>query len=258
MLFSLVSVVSIIWWCRLRRLCSMSAPLGRAFAYAALLLGAQSLAFSQTIQQFSDVGPDRPFFDDVNIMKMRGITDGCNSGVFCPDQYLTRGQMAVLIIRQLYYHINFATRDPNVFLHNSTPYFTDVPPSHQFFRYIQRLRELGITTGCTQTTFCPDDLVSNYQVAIFSVRTKQLIDTSSPMQVGTMNNSMTCPSDFSCYPHFADVPSSAWFFSWGSKVKRTDVARDYLISGLFKRSVLCVNTDSTWSDGDVCNARRTQ
>lgn len=30
------------------------------------------------------------------------------------------------------------------FTYPTTPYFTDVPPSHPFFRFIQKVRELGI------------------------------------------------------------------------------------------------------------------
>lgn len=55
--------------------------------------------------------------------------------MFCPDDTLTRGQMAKFLMIALY---------GDNFSYNPTPYFTDVPPSHLLFKYIQRLRQDNI------------------------------------------------------------------------------------------------------------------
>ena len=54
----------------------------------------------------------------------------------------------------------------------ATPYFEDVPESHPFFAQIQRMKERGITNGCSANPprFCPDDTVTRGQLAAFLVR----------------------------------------------------------------------------------------
>jgi len=51
-----------------------------------------------------------------------------------------------------------------------TPRFTDVPTTHQFAGEVLGLDELGITTGCTTTEFCPTGQVTRGEMAAFLVR----------------------------------------------------------------------------------------
>jgi len=76
---------------------------------------------------------------------------------------VTRGIMAVLIIRARY-----GVVPPSSY--PSTPYFTDVTPSHPYFPWIQKMKQFGITSGCTATTYCPDDPVTRGQMAVFIMR----------------------------------------------------------------------------------------
>src|SRR5689334_11691155 len=50
---------------------------------------------------FADVPTNHPFFQFVEALASSGITAGCGSGNFCPDQPLTRGQMAVFLAKAL-------------------------------------------------------------------------------------------------------------------------------------------------------------
>lgn len=54
----------------------------------------------------------------------------------------------------------------------ATPYFDDVPESHPFFAQIQRMKERGITNGCSANPprFCPDETVTRGQLAAFLIR----------------------------------------------------------------------------------------
>lgn len=71
---------------------------------ALLVLGALILiavpttlfAFSQI---FNDVPPGSQFYDDINAIAMAGITTGCGSGNYCPDDYVTRKAMAAFMHR---------------------------------------------------------------------------------------------------------------------------------------------------------------
>ena len=55
-----------------------------------------------------------------------------------------------------------------------TPRFDDVPPDHVFAGEVLGLDELGITTGCTATDFCPDRPVTRAEMAAFLVRSLDL------------------------------------------------------------------------------------
>jgi len=46
---------------------------------------------------FNDVPTNHPFFQFVEALAASGITAGCGGGNFCPDNPLTRGQMAVFL-----------------------------------------------------------------------------------------------------------------------------------------------------------------
>ena len=56
----------------------------------ALVLGAIS---------FSDVPPSNPFSADIQALAAAGVTTGCGNGKFCPDDYVTREQMAAFMNR---------------------------------------------------------------------------------------------------------------------------------------------------------------
>ncbi|MBS1825969.1 MAG: S-layer homology domain-containing protein [Acidobacteria bacterium] len=137
---------------------------------ASFLMRAMSLAapggssFTSSAPYFDDVPPTHPAYLAIQAIRAAGITFGCTAipSNYCPDTPLTRGQMAALIVRAKVQSDNFA--------YNGTPYFTDVPATHPFFRHIQKLRDLGVTLGCTTTTFCPDAPNTRGEMAAFIVR----------------------------------------------------------------------------------------
>ncbi len=144
-----------------------------------------------TVQTFTDVPPSAYYFDAVNLMASKGITNGCGPGLYCPTQNLTRAQMAVFLVRSVYGN--------DLFSYNPTPYFTDVPVGSFGFQWIQKLYELGITTGCAPTLFCPTESVTRDQLAAFLIRT----------QLGA-----TTQFDYPGLPYFTDVPTTYWAFSY--------------------------------------------
>jgi hypothetical protein len=50
---------------------------------------------------FGDVPTSHPFFQFVEALSRSGITGGCGGGNYCPDEPLTRGQMAVFLAKAL-------------------------------------------------------------------------------------------------------------------------------------------------------------
>jgi hypothetical protein len=110
---------------------------------------------------FQDVASTHPMFKWIQKLRQLGITQGCNLIHFCPEDPVTRGQMAAFIIRA-----KFGTD----LRHSTIPYFSDVPPNHIFFAHVQKLRQFGITTGCSATQFCVDSFTTRGQMAVFLTR----------------------------------------------------------------------------------------
>lgn len=58
-----------------------------------------TIAAAQHEGGFSDVGEDHSFHDDIQWLAQEGITRGCDEHAFCPQDAVTRGQMAAFLHR---------------------------------------------------------------------------------------------------------------------------------------------------------------
>jgi hypothetical protein len=90
-----------------------------------------------------------------------GITRGCGPHAFCPDQPVTRAEMAAFLQRAL-------DLEPG-----SGDAFTDDDGS-PFEPAIEALAGAGITQGCGATRFCPDAPVTRGEMAAFLQRATRL------------------------------------------------------------------------------------
>jgi hypothetical protein len=149
---------------------------------------------------FSDVPSDYWAYDYIIAIYDAGITTGCaqdnpdtpeNERRYCPEDSVTRGQMAAFIIRAKY---------GEDFSYTTTPYFTDVPTTHTFFKYVQKLRDDGITVA--SGTYGVDNYVTRGQMAAFIIRAK-------------FGESFS----YTTTPYFSDVPSTHNFFKYVQKLK---------------------------------------
>jgi len=116
---------------------------------------------------FVDVPEDHVFSTPIEWLAGAGITRGCNPPLntrFCPDNPVTRGQMAAFLSRAL--PLPAGSGDP----------FTDDDAS-VFEDDIERLAGAGITAGCNPPAndrFCPDRSVTRGQMAAFLRRALEL------------------------------------------------------------------------------------
>ena len=155
---------------------------------------------------FPDVTATDPFLPAINLLREYGITTGCGGTPtqYCPTQNVTRGQMAVFVVRSVMGNDNFT--------YTTTPYFADVPANHPFFSWIQKLRDLGVTSSCGSNAlgpiYCPDDAVTRGQMAVFIIRDRF---------------GATATFTFPTTPLFADVPATNTFFSWIQKMKQLGI-----------------------------------
>ncbi|MBI4910130.1 MAG: SBBP repeat-containing protein [Acidobacteria bacterium] len=149
-------------------------------------------------QIFNDVPLSNSFVNHIRIIRNQGVTTGCGANIYCPDENVTRWQMAVFLVRGMIGSDDFP--------YPTTPYFNDVPATHGQFKWIQKLRELGITTGCSDNLYCPDATVSRGQMAVFLIRARY-------------GNNFT----FRQTAYFTDVPANNSFFQYVQKMRQTGI-----------------------------------
>jgi hypothetical protein len=123
-------------------------------------------AFEQTSESGSFVDDDSSTFEaDIEWLAAAGITKGCNppiNDLFCPGDYVTRGQMAAFMHRALGGELDVGKVIDFVDDNGST-----------FESDIEWLGATGVTKGCnppTNNRFCPDEYVTRGQMAAFMVR----------------------------------------------------------------------------------------
>jgi hypothetical protein len=150
---------------------------------------------------FTDVPTSNPFSDAISVLKLWGVTTGCAADRYCPGDSVTRGQIAVFVVRSLLGD-NFAFP--------ATPFFSDVPTTHPFFKYIQKMRDLGISNSCGLNTYCPEGTVTRADMALFLVRGKL-----RPL----FGETIPAPTT----PYFTDVPSTSTQFAVIQKLRELGV-----------------------------------
>jgi len=112
------------------------------------------------------VDDDKSTFEsDIEWLAETGITKGCNPPMndrYCPDDFVTRGQMAAFLHRAL----------NDVLTATQVVKFTD-DDGNTFEADIEWLGATGVTKGCnppTNSRYCPNDFVTRGQMAAFLVR----------------------------------------------------------------------------------------
>ncbi|HLT95535.1 MAG TPA: 5'-nucleotidase C-terminal domain-containing protein [Acidimicrobiia bacterium] len=127
---------------------------------AAFFVRALGLTATDSGTDFTDTDGN-VFERDILKLSAAGITRGCNppdNDEFCPDDFVTRGQMAAFFVRAL----NLTSEDGGTD-------FTDTD-GNVFERDILRLSAAGITRGCNPPAndeYCPDDFITREQMAAF-------------------------------------------------------------------------------------------
>nr|MDJ0953177.1 S-layer homology domain-containing protein [Acidimicrobiia bacterium] len=129
----------------------------------------QMAAFLVRALALTDDGGGDLFADDdgsvfepsIDRLAASGITKGCNppwNDQFCPNDFVTRGQMAAFLVRAVGYTDNGSG---NLFVDDDGSVFEDA---------IDKLGTAGVTRGCNPPIndhYCPHDRVTRGQMAAF-------------------------------------------------------------------------------------------
>jgi len=110
----------------------------------------------------------------------------------------------------------------------STQRFSDVPLTHPYYTYIEKIALRGITSGCTATTYCPDGQVTRDQMAVFI---EKALGVTSPLTPTSQR--------------FIDVPPSQWAYAFISDFSTRNItagctANSYCPGGQVTREQMAI------------------
>ncbi len=128
------------------------------------------------------------------------ITSGCGGGNYCPDQLVTRDQMAVFILRGEH---GGAYNPPAA----TGTVFSDVTINTPFAKWMERFAAEGISTGCaggSPPPYCPTANVTRDAMAKFLLLGKHGSSFSPAAATGTV---------------FADVQTTTFLAKWMEELK---------------------------------------
>ncbi len=149
----------------------------------------ESLAFHENawLADFLDVPPSNPFHEFVEQIVRHGITSGCGGGNYCGGASVTRAQMAVFLLK--------AKHGPGYAPPPCAGAFPDVACPSPFADWIEQLAAESITAGCAGGNFCPGNLVTRAQMAVFLLKAEHGSAYVPPPCAGVFGD-VSCPSPF--------------------------------------------------------------
>ncbi|MBL8063643.1 MAG: S-layer homology domain-containing protein [Anaerolineales bacterium] len=158
---------------------------------ADITLYAQWTALPNT---FFDVPLDYWAWQYIESLFDSGITGGCGNGNYCPTSPVTRAQMAVFLLKGIH---GPSYAPPAV---NGSTGFSDVATDYWAAAWIKQLAAEGITGGCGNGNYCPENTVTRDQMAVFLLKAKYGSSYAPPAVNGSTG--------------FTDVPADYWAAAW--------------------------------------------
>ena len=139
-------------------------------------------------ESFPDVPRSNQFYRFIETLFHSEVTGGCGLGNYCPDNSVTRAQMAVFLLKA-----RFGT------LYTPPPatgaVFNDVQTNTFAAAWIEALAGFKITGGCGSGNYCPNNPVTREQMAVFLLKSRHGSAYVPPDCTGIFND-VTCPSGF--------------------------------------------------------------
>jgi len=132
----------------------------------------------------------------IEAVRLAGVMADCGNANFCPNDVVTRGSMALLLLKA---KEGAAYTPPPC----TTATFSDMPCSDPLAPWVEELVRRGVTAGCGNGNYCPANPVTRNQMAVFLIKTVE-----GPSYVPP-----ACTTD-----PFADVPCSSPFAPWVKQI----------------------------------------
>jgi hypothetical protein len=141
---------------------------------------------------FTDVPRGYWAYSWIQTLALSGITTGCTADTYCPEDPVSRAQMAVFLGRGNHGSDYVPPAATGVI-------FDDVPADYWAASWIEQLMADGVTGGCDARNYCPESTVTRDQMAVFLLRSRHGSSYVPPQATGTL---------------FDDVPVDYWAAPW--------------------------------------------
>ncbi len=106
-------------------------------------------------QSFQDVGRNHPFYQYIETAADHGVVSGYADGAYRPDAYVTRAQLAKMLVLARHWQ----PFQPTPVL------MCDVTPDHWAWYYVQAAFQNGLFTGYEERCFHPDKAATRSELA---------------------------------------------------------------------------------------------
>lgn len=113
---------------------------------------------------FADVPADHWAAGWIEALAAEGLTSGCGVDLFCPDDYVSRAQMAVFLGKAANLGSDPSPPDP------TGRYFDDVQQNDWAAGWIEKLAMEGVADGYEDGLFNPKDPITRAELAVFLVK----------------------------------------------------------------------------------------
>jgi hypothetical protein len=143
------------------------------------------------VSDFLDVPPSAVIYPYVMSFVGDGITAGCGGGNYCPNNNVTRAQMAVFLLKAKWGP--WWTPPPA-----TGSVFLDVPSGSFGAAYVEEVFHEGISGGCGGNNYCPNSNVNRQQMAVFLLKASRGSTYTPPACAGIFGD-VPCPGTFTNY-----------------------------------------------------------
>ncbi len=111
--------------------------------------------------------------------------------------------------------------------------FSDVLTTHPFYGFVENLFHNRVTTGCSATGYCPGNVVTRAQMAVFLLKAKHGPDFTPPPCLGFFTD-VDCPSPFADWVEQLAAEGVTAGCGGGFYCPTTPVRRDQMAAFLLK------------------------
>ena len=122
---------------------------------------------------FADVPAADPACKAIHYVAAKKVTAGCGGGDFCPNDTVTRWQMAVFVSKAMagtYVPTSGTVPGKGAYdckASGGTSVFADVPASDPACKAVHYIAATGVTVGCDAVHYCPALGLTRDQMAVF-------------------------------------------------------------------------------------------
>ncbi|KPN97694.1 S-layer homology domain-containing protein [Lysinibacillus sp. ZYM-1] len=127
---------------------------------------------------YKDVPKGSQYYKYVAALQNAGIMSGYSNGTFMPNEVLTRGELAKIVV--VGFHLEVSPTYNNI--------FKDVNSQTSNAIYIQTLIDLNVTKGTTPVTFSPFDAVTRGQFASFVVGSQEKKNNETSYKITSVDD----------------------------------------------------------------------